>query len=242
MNIYYVYIYFRLNGIPCYVGKGQTDRIDFHEKAGDRHHNKWLARIIAKAGGSLPKVKVRENLSEAEAFETEIALIAVIGRGKKGPLVNLTDGGEGTSGMRHSKSAREKCRAAKIGKKLSEEHIAKIKASRSSPEDRARMGEANKGRKLSIGHREIISKTFRGKPLSTEHKEKIRAGTVGKKRTPEGCANIQRAKLGTVLSQSHRDKIGAWHRGKILTAEHKAKISMAAIARHALRKQPHKEF
>ena len=47
----------------------------------------------------IPKLRVRENLTEDEAFETEIALILAIGRADRGsgPLTNMTDGGEGWS-------------------------------------------------------------------------------------------------------------------------------------------------
>ena len=47
--------------------------------------------------GMVPKIKVRERLSERDAFETEIALIKAIGRRDKnlGPLANMSDGGSG---------------------------------------------------------------------------------------------------------------------------------------------------
>ena len=85
-----------------------------HERYG-KHPNLHLARIIKNAGGSLPKVKVRERLTETEAFETEIALIKAIGRADlgQGPLVNLTDGGEGAKG----KSADARARLSAAAKK-----------------------------------------------------------------------------------------------------------------------------
>ncbi len=47
--------------------------------------------------GEIPKVKIRENVSELEALATEVALIKAIGRIdlRTGPLTNMTDGGDG---------------------------------------------------------------------------------------------------------------------------------------------------
>ena len=61
-----------------------------------------------------------ENLSEDEAFDLEIKLIAEYGRKDLGTgcLLNFTDGGEGLSNP--SKETREKISQANIGKKLNE--------------------------------------------------------------------------------------------------------------------------
>lgn len=102
LNIFYVYIYFRpWNGQPCYVGKGKRNRWNYHLCLGVNHPNKHFANIFLKANGrELPRVKIREHLSEEEALEMEVALIRAIGRQiNGGPLVNLTDGGEGVVNM-----------------------------------------------------------------------------------------------------------------------------------------------
>ena len=116
-NAFYVYVHFRpWNGTPCYVGKGKGRRWLVHESYGADHYNEHLARIFAKAGGRLPKIKVRENLTETEALATEVALIAAIGRGKNGPLVNMTDGGEGVTGFVGRVKSPEECAAISRGK------------------------------------------------------------------------------------------------------------------------------
>jgi len=105
-NVYYVYVYFRLTGEPCYVGKGSENRFMKHLT---RETNAHLRSIIKQAGGDLPRVIIRNGLSERDAFATEIALIKAIGReAHGGPLVNLTDGGEGPSGMICSDETRSK--------------------------------------------------------------------------------------------------------------------------------------
>lgn len=153
---FYVYVFFRPNGIPCYVGKGHGRRWERHEKVGkpERGYNTRLNRIIALAGGSLPKIKVRENLTEKDAFETERSLIAAIGRAdrKLGPLVNLTDGGEGSTGTVVSEATRAKFRARKF-----------------SAATRAQMSASGSGRPHAPEHVEKVAAAQRGKPKASGH-------------------------------------------------------------------------
>jgi hypothetical protein len=103
---FYVYVIFRLDGAPCYIGKGRGGRWKHHVK---NSHNAHLTRIYAKSGGDLPIIKVREHLTDKQAIETEIALIAAVGRITCGAcLVNLTDGGDGASGAIRSVEYRKK--------------------------------------------------------------------------------------------------------------------------------------
>jgi hypothetical protein len=130
---FYVYVYFRPDtGLPCYVGKGRGPRWIAHNK--QRSPNPHLRNIINKYG-EIPCVKTHQGLTEAQAFEIEIALIAAIGRGKKGPLVNLTDGGEGSSGYVPSDSSRAKMSESS----RRQDRIATLLARNTSPENIARL-------------------------------------------------------------------------------------------------------
>jgi hypothetical protein len=194
LNRFYVYVFFRpWNGIPCYVGKGSGRRAT----RPSRRLNPHLERIIEKAAGaSLPVVIVRAGITEAEAFETEIALIKAIGRGHRGPLANLTDGGEGTSGwiappdFCAKVSVRLKGHKFNLGRKQSSEEIEKrrkaITGRKRSPESKERMRIAQLGNKKGIGHtvspeaKAATSVRFKGVPLTLEHCEKLRQAKLGK--------------------------------------------------------------
>jgi hypothetical protein len=105
---YYVYIYLdsRKPGIykygeyefdyePFYIGKGKEKRII------DKYNrNKYFNNLIGKIDPVIRKFK--ENLSENESLNLECDLIKIIGRKdlNNGPLVNLTNGGEGASGRK----------------------------------------------------------------------------------------------------------------------------------------------
>lgn len=96
MNVYYVYAYTYNDGSPYYIGKGKDNRAY-------KKHNRNL----------LPKDKsciviLQEGMSESDALDLEIKLIESYGRLDlgTGPLRNLTNGGEGTSGTTYNQRVR----------------------------------------------------------------------------------------------------------------------------------------
>lgn len=200
---FYVYVIFRPNGVPCYVGKGRGRRWLVHKTRGQ---NKHLSAIYAKAGGDLPILKVRENLTGLEAVDTEIALIAAIGRETcGGPLVNLTDGGDGTVGFSEPKSA----------------------------EHRRKIGDAQKGKIISVECRALLSKANRGRKRSPESIAKSIAGNLGRKRSPEACKRMALAqkavdRSGQVFSAETRAKMSAARKGRKQSEEHIARRAAAA--------------
>jgi hypothetical protein len=117
-NKYYIYAHINpLKNEIFYIGKGSGKRKIRKER------NPFWKNIVKKYGYIIDILE--EGLTETEAFEREIFYIQKIGRRDldKGPLVNLTDGGEG--GSNPSESTREKMRIAHTGKVQSEETIAK---------------------------------------------------------------------------------------------------------------------
>ena len=104
--MYYVYIYKdprpTKNQQVVYVGKGTGDRDLSHWSRGS--HNKPLQDFLShlRQRGLEPiRQRVLETEDEQEAFKKEIELIALYGRRNigTGTLFNLTDGGEGVSGV-----------------------------------------------------------------------------------------------------------------------------------------------
>lgn len=91
MQNFYTYAYLRKDGSPYYIGKGRGNRA-------------WAPHT--RCAVQRPKDKnrillLKQNLSEAEAFQHEKYLIAVLGRKDLGTgiLRNMTNGGEGSSGF-----------------------------------------------------------------------------------------------------------------------------------------------
>lgn len=125
-NKYYVYVYldprkpgkyiygeYEFDHEPFYVGEGNGERKEAHikEAKGDKSSHKLnKIRSILRVGLSPIIILQSSNLLEKDAKELEILMIKVIGRNdlKTGPLTNLTNGGDGASGVIYSKEMREK--------------------------------------------------------------------------------------------------------------------------------------
>jgi hypothetical protein len=184
MNDFYVYI-----GVhpdteeSCYIGKGRGQRIGDHSpllKKGT-HPNVRLQSIFDRHGPIL-WAKLHEGLSEREAFEIEKALVALLGRGRGKPLCNKTDGGDGTSGHKHTEEARARMSRAQKGHYV-------------SPEARAKIGAAHRGKKLSPEHRaKFIAHNH--EPKSPEHLAKIQAAKIGRPRSAETKQKLSEALKG----------------------------------------------
>jgi hypothetical protein len=158
------YGHWKFSHEPFYVGKGTyqkySNRIDTHDE--NCKFNPFKARVISKikrAGfEDCIRIKKRENLTSKEACSLEVLLIAKIGRRdhKLGPLTNLTDGGEGVSGLVHTVESREKMslnNVGMLGKRHSLETIEKIRNS-----NLGKLVSEETKNKLSKSHLGIISK------------------------------------------------------------------------------------
>ena len=210
---FYVYVLFRDDGRPFYVGKGHGDRWLDHERRaryGRKGHRFAIIRDLQARGVELAKVKLHEGLTEATANAYEVALIAAIGRVPHGPLVNLTDGGEGASGVKPSPEAIAKSAAARRGFKHSPEAIAKMAA-------------AKRGGKQSLATRAKRS----GWKHTPEAVAKIKATHLGRKHSPETRAKMAAAALGRKMSAEAIAKSAAANRGRKASPETRAKMAAA---------------
>lgn len=208
---FYVYILFRENGVPFYVGKGRGRRLAAHECAarrGAKGHRFSIIRDLLARGLGVECRKVHEGLTDAEAIALEVAWIAEIGRKVHGgPLVNETDGGDGMSGYQMPDASRAHLSAIARGIKKSPETVTRMKDSwKSRPamtdETKAKLSASLKGRPLSPEHRAKVLAAREGRQFeySQERRAKaaeimraISAGNIGRKRPP--MSDAQRAKL-----------------------------------------------
>jgi hypothetical protein len=155
---YYVYMYLREDGTPYYIGKG-------------KHRRAWVntGRTINRPQDE-SRIEIHtDNLTEDEALSLEIELIAEYGRKDNGTgiLRNLTDGGDGVSGLRHNEETKRKISEAGTNRQHTEE-------------TRRKMSKSHKGKVMSQDARRKMSEFHRGKTLSESHREKI--GDANKKR------------------------------------------------------------
>lgn len=199
---YYVYEHWRLDRDECfYVGKGKAGRA-FSSKNRNRHHKAICAKL-SREGFSMEVRMVATGLCEKEAFALEVERIS-FWRSAGVDLVNVTNGGEGTSGMRHTDDVKRHLSAMNKGKPA-----------------------VFKGRHHTEEAKAILSAKakLRGPPkLTPETIEKIAQSHRGRKRSVETCAKISAAKAGKPnWAKGKPSKL----KGRVLSEETRLKMSEA---------------
>lgn len=171
---FYVYLHRKATtGGVFYVGKGIGRRA--YERRG--HTTVWR-RTVAKHGYTVEIVQ--DGLQEWAAFELEVALIALHGRRDLGlgPLVNMTDGGEGAAGAAHTPEARAKIRAAHLGRPKAPEAVEAVRralAGRAPPRAAVEGAKrANTGRKHTAHTIALRVKARTGKGFSARARASYR--------------------------------------------------------------------
>lgn len=106
-NIFYVYKHTWGNTNYIYIGKGSGNRIN------SKKRNIFWKNITAKYGLPIKEI-IKDNMSEEDAFLLEEKLIGKYKKYMK--IVNITSGGEGATGLIHSKETREKIRQSSLGR------------------------------------------------------------------------------------------------------------------------------
>lgn len=178
-----VYAHTRLSdGSVFYVGKGTKDR-----PRSKKNRNPHWHHIVKKEGGFRVEI-IRDSLPEDAAFELEIRKIAEI-RSGGAKLCNMTNGGDGPSGYKHTEETRRRLSEANTGKPGSR------RGHNNTPEHRAKTGAAHKGKKHSPEHIAKCAASRTGKPKSAECRRKISEILSGRKMTNEQKLKMSRPVL-----------------------------------------------
>lgn len=218
---YYVYCLIRETGLPFYIGKGKGDRWACHERNAQQSTGSYKTAIIRgmqARGIQLIRVKLHEGLTEAVAHEYEMVLIAAIGRYPAGPLVNLTVGGDGVTGLKHTPETRAAISAAGRGRQKSPQECANIatgkRGRKATPETLAILSASHLGKKATPEARARMSASHTGKTKTPEHLANLSAALRGRKFTPEWLANMATAQTGKKRSPEAVSKVSEALRGK----------------------------
>lgn len=202
----------------CYIGQAVNlrSRIKGHLSCIKKNYNYPLYHSIRKHNveNFELEILVQGNFSKTELNDLEIDFIRLYNSIDRLYGYNLTAGGEGVVGLKHSQKTKEKIGKLSKGRKHSEEtkKLIGLKSKgrnlgyKHSEETKEKFRQAKIGKKLSKEHREKISKIHKGKITSQETKEKMRKSSLGKI-TSEETKNKQRdIKLGKKLTPESIEK------------------------------------
>jgi hypothetical protein len=181
MESFYVYVYlnplkpgkyeygrFYFDFEPFYIGKGSHGRIDYHiyealrigKKSGKKAWETKKVHTIRKIDdfGLEPiRYKIYDNLTEFSAFRFEKYFIQLIGRSdlNKGPLTNLTDGGDGIANVKWTEERRINMSNLMKLQKPNYGNLGNVY----SKETKDKISKANKGKIRTNEQKALISKS-----------------------------------------------------------------------------------
>jgi group I intron endonuclease len=201
----------------CYVGwtakTVQKRRAEHLMRARTERATRFHRALRKHGEDAFDWVETQTFDTDDEAKQAEIYWIAKLKEFGVG-LYNLTEGGEGAQGYRHSEETKEKLRCPK------------------SAEHRAKLSAANKGK----------SAHFKGHRHSEEAKAKLRAAALRRGPSPLRGRQLSeevKEKLRRPKSAEHRAKLSAANKGKSShfkgrkhSEETKEKLREAALRRH----------
>ncbi len=213
MKTYYIYKMIHLPSGRVYIGqrkvpKGKTPENDSYFGSG-----KIWRQIYKKYKDECIKVIIDYADTKAEIDELEKKWIAYYRMTRGEFCVNISNGGEGNSGLVHTPETKAKMSAAHKGKKISQEqreNMSKLMTGENHPlygkhhteESRRKMSEKQKGRPGQ----------WMGRHLSEEHRKKISEKTKGRIPWNKGkkCPRLSESQRG---EKSHRHGKIPWNKG-----------------------------
>lgn len=179
-NSTYIYRHIRLDkNEPFYIGIGTDSK--YQRAYSKQSRNIFWNRIVQKTNYEVEILL--DNLTRDEAKIKEIEFIALYGKkiDKTGILTNISDGGDGNSGGKHTEEAKRK-----IGESNKLKDYSKFDRSyMQTKEYKDKISKINKGRKMPDSMRQKVSDRMKNRIVSEKEKNRLRSSMLGKKMSNE---------------------------------------------------------
>lgn len=235
--VYFLHLVSSPNDIR-YIGMTKYDsaatRFKAHKRAAVKPRSSSLPVYdwMNKYGDQVTFTSVANSLTIEQAQDLERELITKL-RKETSRLLNCNDGGDGA--FNPTPETRKKISQSRLGKKPH--------PNASSPEARAKISKALKGRTFTPEWREKISRANKGRRMSEEAKEKQRIASTGRMHTEESKRKMaelyrarpplspeQKAAISKKISDARKGK-PSWNKGKSFSPEQRQRMSEAAKRR-----------
>lgn len=194
-----------------YVGKGSKRRVFDHERearSGCKCHKCNIIRKVWREGGEIQRYVVFTTENEQEAYEYEIATIALHGREN---LCNKTDGGDAPP-RSSTEASRERAKSMWL-KPGYRERMSTLPHKPKTQDERDRQSEiskqvwANKSEEERAAWAKKIGDSLRGKPRPNPK-------LIGRIMSAETRRKISLVQIGRKASEETRRKMSVAHKGK----------------------------
>ncbi|TAK97548.1 MAG: hypothetical protein EPO08_21150 [Rhodospirillaceae bacterium] len=215
---WFIYVlYDPRNGAVRYLGWTINPKVRFRDHlkpsrlAGHQRRDHWIKSLVDN--GLRPGMAIIE-VGSGEWGRIERKWIAYF-RFAGADLTNLTDGGEGALGRRHTEAARAAMSAKRKGRKPSPLAIQRTKELRTgvkrSAELCAKVSAALKGKKKSPEHRTKLSLVALARPpMSVETRQKKRLSMLGKGRGVAMSAETKMKLRAAMLGRGSKQRKAWW--------------------------------
>ena len=210
MNSYVYTLIDPRNHLPFYVGKGSGERCNAHVVEAKYYVKRKSLKLnkirkLMRLGMEPIVVKVAENISDKQALDLECLLIAEM-RDLGFALTNMTDGGDGAQGYKHTEEHKQRMSELQKGRVFTEEHRQAM-CKPKSEQGRKNIAEA----RLTTDYRPSeetkrkTSEALKGRSFTDEHRAKIKAGLTGKPKTKIECPHCQKLASPAMAKRWHFD-------------------------------------
>jgi hypothetical protein len=218
MNASYIYTLIDpRNNLPFYVGKGSGERCNAHvaeAKYYVQRKSLKLSKIrkLMRLGMEPIVIKLEENVSDKQALDLECLLIAEM-RDLGFKLTNMTDGGDGAQGYKHTEEHKQMMREKFKGRKITEDHRQKM-CKPKSEQGRANIAKArlNTDYRPSEETKKKTSEALKGRPSpmkgrtqTAEARAKMSAVGKGRPKLKVDCPNCGKAVAVNTAKHWHFD-------------------------------------
>lgn len=241
MTQFYVYEHWRPDlDCPFYIGKGKGRRAWLIRGRGTLHTT--VVELLGLKGIGVEIKIVKCGLTEREAFTFEMERISYW-KSNQIELVNQTNGGDGTWGLKYTEDRRIKLSRALKGQKRSPEQCARNSAAQKrrppfSEDTRRKISEAGKNRKFTENHKNKIRAMLIGRKKSEAHRAAMVESQKTAPRPPrslESRARMSLAQKNRVLPPEVwvriKSGLSRAHKGKVMSDESRHKMSISQTGR-----------